>query len=75
MMPYKVTVGHDKSVSDVSRIVMELQRIHKLEIHKDFEFEYHRPEHDFMNNHHVERFTVFYFKDAKHATFFTLKYL
>lgn len=75
MMPYQVIVGHDKSVSDVSRIVLELQKQHKLEIHKDFEFEYHRPEHDFMNNNTVERFTVFYFKQAKHATFFTLKYL
>lgn len=73
-MQYKVHLGEDKSVSDIIRIVRELQDIHKLQIDVDFQFAYFPTEENFMTAYHRPRYTVFMFAEAKHATFFSLKY-
>jgi hypothetical protein len=74
-MQYKVVIGEDKGVSDIILIVRELQSQHKLVLDVDFQFSYHPPEYHFYTSHHTPRHTEFRFADAKHATFFTLKYL
>ena len=75
VMQYKVQLGEDKSVSDIIRIVRELQDLHKLVIDVDFQFAYFPTEDNFMTSHHRPRYTLFMFAEAKHATFFTLKYV
>jgi len=74
-MEYKVIIGDDKGVSDIIQIVRDLQSQHKLVIDVDFQFSYHPPEYDFNTSNHTPRHTEFRFAEAKHATFFTLKYV
>jgi hypothetical protein len=71
---YTVIV-YNKGVSEILDIVKELSKVHKMQIHKDFEFFYNPPEFNFMNDvNSIPRHTKFVFTDAKFATFFTLKY-
>lgn len=71
---YTVIV-YDKGVTEILDIVRDLSKIHKLQINVDFEFAYNPPEFNFMDpNSSLPRHTKFTFRDAKFATFFTLKY-
>lgn len=73
-MQYKVRIGEEKGVSDIIQIVRDLQTIHQLVMDRDFQFSYHPPEYNFYTSDHIPRHTEFRFAEAKHATFFALKY-
>lgn len=70
-----IVIVQDKGVTEILDIVKQLTKLHGLQLNEDFEFSYHPPEFDFINpSHSLPRHTKFSFKEAKFATFFTLKY-
>lgn len=64
---------YSASVTEALEIVASLKE--QLTLHVDFRFSFHQGKYDWITHERVDHKTVFYFRDSKEATAFTLKYL
>ena len=64
----------DKPPAEIMEIVREL-RMQGLVQHKDFDFEYHQAQVEYMTYEVYRRHTIFKFHTEKYATLFALKYV
>jgi DUF2075 family protein len=61
------------TVTDTLEIVQSLKE--QLTLHEDFHYKFFQGKYNWITHERIDHKTVFYFKDPKTATWFSLTYL